>query len=421
MYALIGWIVYAAPDSWEAWSGVKSYLVFYVVIVLSLNTITRLKRFLVWWTVLILVLAAVAVASEFGIDPLGNKDWTNQNDGRLCVDLSIFRNPNALGHNVVPAVMMSYFAFMWARPIFMQQLGVFILLLPLYCIYLTVSKGAFLSLFLTSVTSFVFKRHFVLQILFLFVAVTIGWGALFALPRMGALQRNPKSDPGIAQRILLWTRGYRIYQTVPEGVGYMQWWASMYRDLGWIKAPHSTYVQVGAELGKKGFFLYLAVLYCCLRTLVTARTANTEEERVRRMLFVLLIAYSASSWMIDFGYRPTYFMFAGACAAFHRVLYFRSKKEEEAAAAVEAPLPRFQAVPAGGPALPMPAVAAVMAGATAVGTMRANVAGKVAEPEAEPLARGVKWNRIGIIDVVMVYIMVRVAERFWVYAIGNMF
>jgi uncharacterized membrane protein YadS len=27
MYALIGWIVYAAPDSWEAWSGVKSYRV----------------------------------------------------------------------------------------------------------------------------------------------------------------------------------------------------------------------------------------------------------------------------------------------------------------------------------------------------------------------------------------------------------
>ncbi len=423
MYSLIGWIVFASPDSWGAWADVKSFLVFYIVIVFSLTTIERLRRFLVWWTVMILLLAAVAVASEYGVDPLGNKDWTNANMGRLCVDLSIFRNPNALGHNIVPGVMMAYFAFMWARPIFMQQMGVFILTLPIYCVYLTFSKGAFLSGFITSVTAFIFGRHVVVQAVVIWLAATVGWGALFMLPRMGTLQRNPQSDPGIAQRVVLWRHGLNRYRNETYGVGYMHWWADMYRTHGWIKAPHSTYVQVGAELGRTGFALYLAVIYVCLRTLVMARTASNEEERVRRMLFVLVLAYTVSSWMIDFGYRPTYFMFAATCAAFHRHLYFRGKKSEPVVVESEA-IPQLQPVTPGGAVMPIPAMASVMASAPSVTTIASAVPGKSVNvppvDEIEPLPQGIRWNRIGLIDIAIVYLMTKAAERMWVYAIGNM-
>lgn len=426
MYALLGWIVYASPDSWSAWADIKTYLVFYAVIVLTLTTVKRLYLFLFWWTILILLLAFVAVISMYGIDPLGNMDWTIMNQGRLCVDLSIFRNPNALGHNIVPGLMLAYFAFMWGRPIFMQQMGAFILLLPAYCIYLTVSKGAFVSGFFTGITSFIFGRHLVVQGLAIAAAVSVGWGALFMLPRMGALQRNPSSDPGIAQRILLWKRGLDIMRYEDKGVGYMHWWASMYRDMGWMKAPHCTYVQVGAELGYKGFYLYLAVLYCCLRTLVFARTANKEEERIRRMLFVLVIAYTVSSWLIDFGYRPTYFMFAACCAAFHRILHFRGQTVE-----VEAEEPQLvtgmKAATPGGSTLPMPAMAVMMSAAQpspVVPTPKASTQSRKTpdddEESNENPPQGIKWKRFGLIDFALVYVMMKAFERFWVYAIGNM-
>jgi len=81
------------------------------------------------------------------------------------------------------------------------------------------------------------------------------------------------------------------------------------------KAPHSSYVCIGAELGKPGLFLFLGVLYCCLRTTITARTQTPDEERIRRILFVLVVSYMVSSWMVDFEYRPTFFMFAAAIAA----------------------------------------------------------------------------------------------------------
>lgn len=422
MYALIGWIVYASPDSWGTWGEVKSYLVFYIVIVQSLTTVARLKLFLTWWTWLILGLAAVALAGNYGFDPLGSQDITVANQNRLCVALSIFANPNALGHNVVPGLIMAYFLFMWGRPIFMQQLGFFILLLPAYCVYLTFSKGAFLSGFIAGLTSFIFGRPVVVQILVVWVAITVGWAALFTLPRMEALQRNPARDEGIAQRIKLWQYGWNLYQKEEHGVGYMNWWAAMYRHMGWIKAPHSSYVQVGGELGKKGFFLYLAVLYVCLRTLITAKTATKEEERVRRMLFVLVVSYSFSSWMIDFGYRPTYFMFAAACAAFHRILHFR-EQTVEAAQPEAVPVPQLRPITPAGATLPLPGLAAVMAAvptAAVPAPTAALAASKTDSAEASAPPRGIRWNRIGLIDIAVVFVMVKVAERFWLYAIGNM-
>lgn len=419
MYALIGWIVYASPDSWGTWSDVKSYLVFYIVITLSLTTIERLNRFLMIWTVMIFLLALVGVAGFYGFDPLGSEVVTTRNLGRLCVNLSIFANPNAVGHNIIPGVMMAYFAFMWARPIFMQQLGAIVLVLPLYCVYLTASKGSFLSGFLTGITTFIFGRHFVTQVLVVFVGVTIGWAALFTLPRMESLQRRATSDPGIAQRVQLWTLGWYLYNHEPHGVGYMNWWGNMYRMMGWIKAPHSGYIQVGAELGKTGFYLYLAVLYCCLRTLITSRTLNTEEERVRRMLFVQVVGYTVSCWMIDFGYRPTYFMFAASCAAYHRILHFRGKRPEvEAEEARQETVHGLQLATPGGAAIPMPGMAMMTATApAAVESGDGAALGTAAEPAPKT---GIKWNRFGIIDAALVYVMVKAAERWWLYAIENM-
>jgi hypothetical protein len=422
MYLLIGWIVYASPTPGVTWDEVKAYLIYYLVITHALTSIKRIKVFLLWWTWLIMLLAAVAVASLYGIDPLGNQDWTNANDGRLCVDLTIFRNPNALGHNIVPGVLLAYFAFMWGRPIFMQQLGVFILALPLWCIYFTYSKGAFVSTFVSGTLSYVFGRPLVVQVLVVWLAVTFGWAAVFQLPRMGQLQRT-RGDPGIVQRVELWRHGLLVLKYREHGVGYMNWWASMYETHGWVKAPHCTYVQVGAELGYKGLLLYLAVIYMCLRTLVTVRTGNKEEERVRRMLFVLVVSYAFSSWMIDFGYRPTYFMFAAAVAAFHRLVHFRGEfapvpEKEQAVASTLKPVS-----PEGVP-LPVPGLPVLMAASeekAATPPLLPAPAGPASEDEKEtPTEAGVRWNRIGIIDCALVWAMTWTTIRFWTYAIQNM-
>jgi hypothetical protein len=87
-----------------------------------------------------------------------------------------------------------------------------------------------------------------------------------------------------------------------------------------FKATHSSYVLVGAELGRYGMFFYLAVLYASLRILMTSRCHRQEDETSRWAMFVLLLGYLASNWLIDRSYHLEYFFLAGAVSAFHRRL-----------------------------------------------------------------------------------------------------
>ena len=168
MLAYLLWIVGSSPSSFDTLGNVYNNFVFYAITVQALSSMQRVNKFLNWWTVMILIIAGLAVASEFGFDPMQGYDKTHgQMKGRLILNTSIFWNPNALGHSVVPVVAMLYFVLIWRRPIFMKIATVPILALPLYCIYLTASKGAFLSGFAASVTALTFGRPKVFQVIIL--------------------------------------------------------------------------------------------------------------------------------------------------------------------------------------------------------------------------------------------------------------
>ena len=81
---------------------------------------------------------------EVGFDPVGSKDVVQGTmKGRLVFNTSIFNNVNALGHSVVPAIPLVYFLLIWKRPVFVKILGLFLLLLPAFCVFNTQSKGSF--------------------------------------------------------------------------------------------------------------------------------------------------------------------------------------------------------------------------------------------------------------------------------------
>ncbi len=51
--------------------------------------------------------------------------------GRLILNLSIFNNPNGLGHSVVPAIPMLYYYLIYRRPILLRVLGFALMAIPL--------------------------------------------------------------------------------------------------------------------------------------------------------------------------------------------------------------------------------------------------------------------------------------------------
>jgi O-antigen ligase len=437
MLLFFGWVVANAASPWDCfWDYMLPLAVFYIVIVHTLTSTKRISIFVGWWTFLIVAVAALAIASEFGFDPRDSASITHgRMKGRLVFNLSIFKNPNALGHSVVPAIPMLYYFCVWKRPLVIKQVGFAALFIPLYCIYLTVSKGSYLAGSAATLATLTFGRPKWVQILIISLAIGVGGGALWALPRMQELKKS-KTDEAIQGRVAAFTHGLRVIKADWNGIGHYQWMRSFWDAHHYSKAAHSSYVQIGAELGYPGFFLFFCICYCNLRTLITARSENNEEERIRRVLFVLVVCYMVSSWMVDFGYRPTFFMFTAAIAAYHRLLngITAQIQSEQVATATEetaAALPSWRAR-----ILPQPAMenALAMANAQSPAPLLAGTGGTPAiysldraaqereeKAETPPPGRiGRGWNRFSWIDATVAAAMTYAAVRFWQIAINRM-
>src|SRR4051794_2695033 len=179
--AFLLWTLLTGP-SWT-WGQIYPLFLYYIMTVQALFRLNRLQWFLTLWGGMLIVIAGLAVASEYGFDPMNSNDITNgAMKGRLILNTSIFNNPNALGHSIVPVVVMLFYLFFWKRMVAVKILLFPLLLLPLYCIYLTQSKGSYLAGFVALVSCFILGRPKVVQLGVLFVAFTMGIGALYALP-----------------------------------------------------------------------------------------------------------------------------------------------------------------------------------------------------------------------------------------------
>ncbi len=425
------WVVFSSPTPWETFKAVSPLAVFYIVIVQTLTTLPRITKFLGWWTFFIVAIAALAVASEYGFDPLHGYDITHgRMKGRLILRLSIFNNPNTLGHAIVPAIPMLYYFCLWKRPIFMKEIGIAFIGLPLWCVWLTVSKGAFLAGCVTTLATLTFGRPKTVQIAIITAAVLGGSTLIYMMPRMQELNKS-KTDEAIMGRVAASAYGLDTLRRSTTGLGYGNWLKGFFNAHNYNKAAHSSYVQLGAELGWPGFYLFFGILFCNLRTLVSARTENPEEERIRRILFVLVTSYMISSWMVDLGYRPTFFMFTAAIAAFHRHILKLNLVEEAATPREGVQVPAWRARLLPQPELEtalaragMPAAVLSLDPVSASATVA--TARRVAEPAVVSPGEAVSermyrnWNSIGIADLILIWAFTALAVKFWAYILKQM-
>lgn len=319
------YIVWTAPDSSAAFSGFLPLLCFYAFTVQSVNTGPRLLSYLKWWNLALVLVALLAVMSLFGVDPTGAKEPTERFSGRLSLGTWLHNNPNALGHSVVTIIPLSYFLFFWRG----NATGRFVLFplfaaLAYYCVLNTESKGTFLVGGVLFAAIFIIGRPKIVQVIAAVTALSLGVSALGFLPRM-AQMNNLRADEGVQGRLLAWEMARNVTRKTDTGEGWMQFialidWKEGNRIIYDIpKATHSSYVKVGADLGKYGLFLYLAVLWCALHTLFAFRPRSELEDRCRRALLVMVLANVISGWMINRQYHTEYFLIIAATASLHRL------------------------------------------------------------------------------------------------------
>jgi len=427
------WFVGTSDHPIGTFMDVNNVFAFYWITVLTLTNIERILKFLTWWNIMILAVAAMAIASEFGIDPTHSyeiTEWTMK--GRLSLNTSIFDNPNALGHSIVAGVVMIYFLWFWNQSIVGKTASSIILILPLSCIYLTASKGAFLSGFATVVNAVTFRRPLAVKIGIFVVAGTAGWFALNSLPRMQELEYT-RNNQAISARVAAFGFGLDCMQTHFTGIGYGNFEERFFERNHYLRTAHSSYVEAGSELGEPGLYLFLGVLYCCFRTLLTARTNNNEEERTRRVLFGLFVSYVVSSWMICWTYRATFFLMVAAIAAFHRqMLKYNTPQPGSQPAGLEIQM----AIPAGIPTTATvvrtggwqpPSAATLVKAEPRPAT---DITALFIKPEEEKLKPGedrpvivklgIQWNRITVLDLICIALVTYATVQFWLYSMHKM-
>jgi hypothetical protein len=329
VFAFIVWGIVSSPERNGVFGEFTTRYVFYFVTLMTLTGYFRLNKFLAWWTLFIALTAILALAGEFFWDPLGSYAITHGiMKDRLILNLSMVNNPNALAHSLAPGVAMLYYCMIWKRPLMLKPFGYVGITLVIYAIYLTFSKGGYIITAMTLVAIYTFGRPKYVQIAIVSIVISMGSVAVYSLPRMNELKTS-KTDEAIQGRVASFRHAFSYYNRYTTGVGYGNFMKRQLSEYKLSKAPHSIYTAIGSQQGKPGMFIFLLIMWSCFRTLLFMRTTSVEQERARRILFALVFSYALSGWMVDFAYRPSFFLFVAAVSVLHRLTYIYEPAPED--------------------------------------------------------------------------------------------
>lgn len=319
----------------NGWEFVKTLLYFFLFVGL-INTPQRLRVFLLFFTLSAAVVASLAVLQYHQIIKLPNlnpvKDSVRVEGGQ---DVAIYRlqgsglfqDPNDLCVLLVVSLMLGLYWLTDKRSGLLRLLMVAPLLLFLYALSKTQSRGGMLAL-LAGFGLFMRMRFGWLKSLLLGAMVLPLILLLFA-----GRQTSISTTEGTAQeRIQFWSDGLSLFRGSPLfGIGVGEY----DKNVGHV--AHNSYIHAFVELGLFGGYFYVGAFALALESLyrlgARRRIFDPELRRLHPYIFAILAAYAVGMFSLTLCYIiPTYTMLALA------VVYRRL-----AATVPPLPTPRFDA------------------------------------------------------------------------------
>ena len=329
MMGYLSWIVYTTPDHMDAFKEVFTYLAFYVVTVLALDSEVRIKKYITYWALCLLTVSLLSLSSQAGVEIVaGSNSLTTAFAGRLALNTWIFNNPNALGHATVALIPLAIAWYGMHKPTNNRMVMVGLIMAGGYCVLLTQSKGAYISGAVSLSALFLFRRPVWVQVVVVQVLLSTGLGVLTYLPRMETLSSK---DQGIMGRMMVWQSAMWNLKDYPHGVGLKKFHGMIdVPELGEVEiATHGSYVRTGADLGYPGLFFYAGLFFFSYLTLRRRSFPRSSESfRVQGALAVLMASYAFSAWVVDLAYHADFILLMALFSAYHRVIVAPLEKVE---------------------------------------------------------------------------------------------
>lgn len=399
MAALLLYGLYVDADWYGTFTEMLPLAGFFLLTSQALTSEERLDKYFGWWAGCVAFMAMIGVATDMGIDITKARELIESKAGRLCLNTWLMDNPNALGHTIITGFPLIYCTMIFRRGIGLRLLAVPVLIFVTMCAVATESKGAYISAAAGIVAVLLIGRGLVMQLVLACFLILIGSGVMAMLPRM-VDKEAIRYDEGAMGRALAFEAARDTYELEP--VGWKRYVPSVEFDGGSYEiSTHSSIVQIGADLGPIGLFLYLSVLAVSARSLFQFKTDSDELERVRRLLFALIVTYFVSGWMINRSYHTEFYIMAGAAVAYHKLAREALRREAGLDPAADG---EDDEAPAEAPTL------VVAQSAAGDGSM-------IIEQRESPGPLKRLWNRYGLLDFGIGYALLAFSVWLWSYII----
>jgi hypothetical protein len=301
-------------------------LVYYLLVVATVDTPARLRTFLFCLTLSILVLTFLALAQYHGLIEFNKIKSIDEKVGdasagtdyvvkRMVGPGVVFADPNDICGVFVVGVLLSIYWLSDARLGFLRLLWVGPLGVFVYGMAMTYSRGGFVALLVG---------------LMVLLQSRFGWrrsllmGAA-ALPALLVLFAGRATDLSAAkegtgqQRFQIWSDALMTFRTAPAfGVGMGEFGKEG------EYAAHNSYVHCFAELGLLGGTLFLGAFYVAFRQVKAlcrqpGLVPDAELRRLAPFVLAVLAAYAASLLSLSRQFVPTTYTFLGLATAYVRV------------------------------------------------------------------------------------------------------
>lgn len=291
-------------------------VLYYLLLISTVNSSSRLRHFLYWLGGFILILTILALANYYNwfdnpaLVQLMEK-YVDKETGQLIIvprlcSTGLYNNPNALARILLVGAFISLYGLLERHAAILRILSFFSLLIFVFGIYLTHSRGGLLG-FLAGTFVFLFARF--------------GWRksiplALVVFPILLAVNAGRQTEIGDAlesgtgqNRIQLWSMGFALFRQQPlTGIGMYQ-----YEELV-ENGSHNAFVQSYVELGILGGTFFVGAFYLALSSLFQLRNwkpaiKDAECRTLHPYLLSAVAAYFVGMFSIGIAYiLPTYLL-----------------------------------------------------------------------------------------------------------------